>query len=218
MTTNFTAIDGLPGVYSARRGKLCTMALRLSDQSFCLYSPVAGLETVLSAADCEISPVSALLAPNHYHNKGLAAHHAAFPGAALFCSDAARPRLDQLTGLSFDPLQELERALPNGVTLHEPVGVKTGEVWVKITSGKTCALIVTDAFSSPLQPVGQFGDAANLLGTFPRYGVKDAHAYTSWAIDFLSQCQPTLLLPCHGSPVRAADLTDQLITLLGTLR
>ena len=169
-------VDGLDGVYAARSGKLSCTALRLRDGGLCLYSPVAGLERTLLAQAGELGPVSALLAPNHYHNKGLAAHLEAFPNAALHCSSAAAPRLKKITGLSFGPLETLRPLLVNGHVLHEAVGLKTGEVWVLIPSPAGCALVVTDAFSSATQPPGEICERVTMLGTFPRYGVDDAGA------------------------------------------
>ena len=104
MTSRFTPIDGLDGVYTARLGKLSCTALRLLDGSLCLYSPVAGLEKTLAGQANEIGAVSALFAPNHYHNKGLAGHTKAFPTAALYCSDTARPRLPYI----YAPIQIAE--------------------------------------------------------------------------------------------------------------
>lgn len=214
MKAGFTAVSGLDGVYVARAGKLSSIALRLRDDSLCLYSPVSGLETVLKEQSSELGEVSTLFAPNHYHNKGLASHLNAFPNASLYCSAAAKPRLQKITGFDFQPLDDLKRRLIDGQTLHEPKGLKTGEVWVQVQSGTDGALIVTDAFSSALQPPGVYGDEVGILGTFPRYGVNDAEAYIAWAMRFISMAPLSMLLPCHGSPVRADDLAVQLNSLL----
>jgi hypothetical protein len=52
------------------------------------------------------------------------------------------------------------------------------------------------------------------LGTFPRCGVKDAGTYKTWATEFLTATGPSILLPCHGSPVKSVDLIAQLIDLV----
>lgn len=217
MSSRLLLVDGLDGVFTARLGKLSCTALRLADGSLCLYSPVAGLKKSLQAQASELGPVSALLAPNHYHNKGLASHVEAFPHAALYCSTAAAPRLTKITGLNFNPLERLKGALADGQILLEPDGLKTGEVWVQITSPAECALVVTDAFSSELQPPGETCDRVTMLATFPRYGIKDRKAYKTWATDLLSAAAPTMLLPCHGSPVRSPVLASQLINHLYAL-
>ena len=211
MKTDFLPVRGLDDVHVGRSGKLSCLALRLRDGSLCLYSPVAGLEKTLSKQLDQLGAVSALIAPNHYHNKGLAAHVEAFPDASLYCSAAAGPRLTKVTGLKFDPLERLIEALPDGLSLLEPDGLKTGEVWVRIKSATVCALAVTDAFSSKIHAPGEHGSEVTMLGTFPRYGIKDQSNYRKWAIETLSVISPTILLPCHGSPVVSEDLVAQLI-------
>jgi len=214
MKAEFAPVAGLDGVYVARSGKLSCTALRLRDGSLCLYSPVAGLESIVQQQLGELGEVSVLLAPNHYHNKGLAAHAGAFPSAALCCSAAAKPRLAKLTGLQFNTLARLRDNLQEGTKLHEPPGLKTGEIWMQIKSATDRALAVTDAFSSPVHPCGTLGDKAGMLGSFPRYGVGDVDMYKTWATDFITTAAPTVLLPCHGSPVRSAQLAEQIICLL----
>ncbi len=179
MSKSFTEIAGLDGIYNARSGKLSCTALRLRSGGLCLYSPVAGLEKSQHAQLSKLGGASALLAPNHYHNKGLKAHMEAFPSASLLCSKSAEPRLHKITGLSFEPITKLEADLLEGQRILEPEGLKTGEVWVGIESEQERAWIVTDAFSAPLHASGQFGETASMLGTFPRYGVKDAVTFKS---------------------------------------
>lgn len=212
--TRFAPVDGLAGVYIGRAGKLNCVALRLRDDSLCLYSPVAGLETHLLEQVGELGRVSAVLAPNHYHNKGLAAHRSVFPDASFYCSTAAKPRLTKITGLDFEPLDDLAPRLQAAQTLHEPPGLKTGEVWVQIHAGADRALIVTDAFTAACKGPGVFAEDAGLLGTFPKYGVKDAATYKPWAVSFISERALTMLLPCHGAPVRSASLSMQLVSVL----
>lgn len=212
--TDFYEAAGLDGVYIARSGKLSCTALALRNGGLCLYSPVAGLEKSQHKLLTELGGVSALLAPNHYHNKGLKDHANAFPDASVLCSDMAKPRLQKITGLAFEPLDILRAELPDGQTILEPAGLKTGEVWVQIESGSDIAWVVTDAFSARLLATGVYGNSATMLGTFPRYGVKDAGAFKNWVKEQVSSAKPTILLPCHGSPVKASDLGAQLVGLL----
>ncbi|SNZ19171.1 hypothetical protein [Cohaesibacter gelatinilyticus] len=214
MSKTFFQITELDEVHSARSGKLSCTALHLKDGSMCLYSPVAGLEKSGKEQLNELGGVSALLAPNHYHNKGLKGHKDVFPKASLYCPEQARPRLNKITGLQFEPMEILRDNLVEGHKILEPEGLKTGEIWVEIESNQERAWVVTDAFSAPLLAPGQYGDTASTLGTFPRYGVKDAATFKSWVKRQLSIAAPTLLLPCHGSPVKAQDLGSQLLDLL----
>lgn len=214
MTAALQQVDGFQDLYVARSNKLSCTVLRLRDGGICLYSPVAGLETAFAHHQGELGEVTALLAPNHYHNKGLNAHIEAFPNASLYCSSAAQTRLSKVTGLTFSPLGRLRERLADGSNLHEPDGLKTGEVWLQVKSHVDCALAVTDAFSAARLPSGDYADWVSLLGTFPRYGVKDAGSYKTWVTEFLKTTKPSILLPCHGSPVKSADLIAQLIDLV----
>lgn len=210
----FSPIDGLDGVYIGRAGKLNCIAFRLRDGSLCLYSPVAGLETSESDRLARLGGVSMILAPNHYHNKGLTGHANAFPNASLVCSKDAEPRLKKITRLVFDPIDTLKSQLADNQRLLEPEGLKTGEVWVETRTQSEIAWIVTDAFSAKLHSPGVCADAPGMLGTFPRYGVKDASVFKDWTNTQLTMDCPTILLACHGSPVTAPDLGTQLIGVL----
>lgn len=215
MTTfEFSKISDLAGVYIARRGKLNCMALRLLDGGLCLYSPVAGLEKTHYDWLTKSGGVSALLAPNHYHNKGLKGHAEVFPNAPLICSKAAEPRLHKLTGLAFSPIEMLKELLAKGQEILEPDGLKTGEVWIEIQTDSDVVWIVTDAFSTEMLPPGDYADAPTLLGTFPRYGVSDASSFKRWVKKRIEVAAPTVLLPCHGSPVKSKKLSTQLVELL----
>ena len=212
-TSEFVAVDGLDGVYVARAGKLNCFALRLRDGGLCLYSPIKGKADAARAQLESLGGVSVLLAPNHYHNRGLWEHVGAFPDASLVCSSAAEQRLWKVTDLDFEPLDALLTQLADGHEFLEPEGLKTGEIWVRIDGPET-AWIVTDALSSKLRALGVYAETAILLGTFPRYGVGDADRFKRWTLSQLERSAPTCLLPCHGSPVRADDLGDQLAALL----
>ena len=214
MIQPFSPVDGLDDTYIGRAGKLNCFAFRLRNGSLCLYSPVAGLETAARDSLAELGEVSMILAPNHYHNKGLTGHAAAFPNASLICSKDAEPRLKKITGLAFDPLETLKAQLVDNQKILEPKGLKTGEVWIEVKTRSEIALIVTDAFSAKLHAPGISADTPSMLGTFPRYGVKDASVFKDWVNTQLTTDRPTILLSCHGSPVTAPDLGTQLIGVL----
>ncbi|MEO1686497.1 MAG: hypothetical protein AAFU61_01185 [Pseudomonadota bacterium] len=211
---SFLPAAGLDGVWTARGGKLNAFAVRLRDGGLCLYSPVAGLEAAARDGFADLGGVSALLAPNHYHNKGLAGHASAFPDAVPTCSAKAAPRLAKITGLAFDPVDALASRLAERQRLLQPAGLKTGEVWIEIETPSQVAWIVADAFTAPLHAPGVYAEAPAMLGAFPRLGVEDASAFKDWTSAELSRARPTALLSCHGSPVTAADLNERLARLL----
>ena len=194
---DFEPISGLQDISIAQSGKLRCAAIRLADDTYCLYSPLPGL---LKGKEGQTEPtmkVSALLAPNHYHNRGLTEHVQHYPNAHLMCSSDARPRLNKVTGLEFDDVEWLSDVLPPQMRVLRPEGLKTGEVWIEIDCADGVAWLVTDAFSSITKRGAEFSDTATLLRTFPSYGVSDRAVYQSWVRSRLSCCS----LPFSSSPV-----------------
>ncbi|SEB60962.1 hypothetical protein SAMN05216452_2421 [Nitratireductor aquibiodomus] len=213
MAGNISKLARLEDIHIIRAGKLNCFALRLQTGGLCLYSPIAGQERVQREALEQLGGVSVLLAPNHYHNKGLAGHAEAFRNATVACSASAKPRLEKVTGLTYEPLQKLETALQKGHTLLEPQGLKTGEVWVEIQNNSDTIWIVADAFMSESRSSDGFGDTPARSGSFPRYGVDDAKLFANWVEQRLAIASPTILLPCHGGPVKSPHLGPMLSTL-----
>ncbi|MEM8837653.1 MAG: hypothetical protein AAGE89_06145 [Pseudomonadota bacterium] len=210
----FTEIEGVDGVYVAQAGKLSSTAIRLKSGGLCLYSPVAAMAKKGATYFDGLGDVTVLFAPNHYHNKGLAAHAALFPDASLVAPSKAEARLNKVTGLAFGGLGDLEKDLPDHIRLLEPDGLKTGEVWLQVKQDPEVLWIVTDAFSSERLPQGAYAENPTLLGTFPKFGVQDAKVYREWVEQEISECEPTIVVPCHGSPVRSPDLGSALLKLL----
>ncbi len=50
--------------------------------------------------------------------------------------------------------------------------------------------------------------------TSPKYGVADATAYKSWLAARLSAYAPTIVVPCHGPPVKSRRLADEIEQLV----
>jgi hypothetical protein len=209
--SEFVPIPQQSDIWSAQLGGLRCTALRLRDGSLCLYSPVPGLGDAARDSLAAFGRVAFLLAPNHYHNKGLAEYTAAFPDAALVCSPRARPRLEKQTGLPFEGVNLLENLLPNDCRIVEPDGLKTGEVWLL----KDTTWVVCDAFAGPSGKSGSIETRIEFLGTFPTYGIKDKEAFARWVKEELSVRPPTLVVPCHGSTIQSETLTKDINSLLG---
>jgi hypothetical protein len=207
----FQNVDGIKDVYTTNRNTLRCTAFRLSSGGLCLYSPVAGLGAEARDSLRRLGEVIALLAPNHYHNKGLGEYADAFPSAKLLCTAAAKPRLEKVANLEFDGLNVIRDDIPKHIKLLEPNGLKTGEIWIRVRTTKHRVLIVTDAFCGPDRPMDKYAERPSLLGTFPRYGVGDKNAYCAWLEKQISKERPTILIPCHGAMVRNPKLADDLI-------
>lgn len=189
-------------------------AMTLTDGTVCLISPLNGMQSVAPPA----AAVSHLVAPNHYHHKGLAAFHAAHPRAQLCAPSAARPRLEKLTGLKIKTLTALARKLPAGISLLEPAGLKTGEMWIRFKTGTTIGWFVTDAFcGKTMSGSVQQCNTPLLLGTFPSFGIADRLLYKDWLLSQIEHDKPKLIIPCHGSVITAPNLPAKLVKLIAPL-
>lgn len=212
--SKFVPISEKLGLWSAQKGALRCTVLRLRDGSLCLYSPVLGLDDATLTSLAAHGDVAFLLAPNHYHNKGLAVYAEAFPDAVLVCSEKAQPRLEKQTGLSFAGLHSLATLLPIGSDLVEPEGLKTGEVWLTYATAEGAVWVVCDAFKGASGRTGTASPDIELLGTFPTYGIQDKGIYSTFVKAKLNELPPTVIVPCHGSVVRSENLAASVISLL----
>ena len=201
-------------IWSAQKGTLRCTALRLRDGSLCLYSPVLGLGERAKVSLTAFGKVAYLIAPNHYHHKGLSEYAQAFPEATIVCSKLAHPRLKKQTGLTFDMLDRLEALLPNGCTIALPDGLKTGEVWLVVKTEQERIWIVCDSFKGPAGKAGYVGQTVEMLGTFATYGIRDRDVYSAWIESRSAADDPTMIVPCHGSMVRSEHLAPDVTALL----
>jgi hypothetical protein len=202
----FTALDDVDGLYAAARGDLRCTAIRLRTGGLCLFSPVQGLGERALTTLAELGPVEILLAPNHYHNKGLKEYAKAFPRSLVCAPDSAVPRLEKVTGLRFEGLRKLSSRLPGNMKLVAPDGLKTGEVWISARGSREQVWIVVDAFCGPKQSEKNSAGSPGLLGTFPRFGIADRTIYLKWLERQTELDHPTILIPCHGDIVRSPRL------------
>lgn len=214
----YTQIEGLPGVYSTHKGNLRSIAIILKDRSWCVISPIAGLPKTAYASLEAIANVKHVLAPNRYHNKGIAEFSKTHPGAVFYSSSAAAERLQKQTGAHFNSLELLRKQLKRGFSFLEPAGLKTGEIWIRSRFSKLTAWMVVDAFCGP-KLAKQASEAATpeLLKTFPNYGIDNKSEYCSWAETQIRNDNPTLLIPCHGRIVRSAGLSKSLSNIITAL-
>jgi len=216
--SRFEPIVGVDGLFTATKGELRCTAITLRSGGLCLYSPVAGLSTRAKESLEDLGKVEFLLAPNHYHNKGVAEYKAAYPAAKTVASEASGPRLERVTGFEFQNLAELSRCLQDGMRLVIPRGLKTGEVWVVTPAGNGVAWLVVDAFAGGKGLPEEGSESVRLLGTFPKFGIGDRSQYLEWLDSSLQSEPPEVLIPCHGHTGRGPDLKAHLQNLIAGLR
>ncbi len=211
----FREPDGFAGIYVAECSHLRCTAFRLKDGRLCLFNPVAGLGEKALESLAELGEVAFILAPNHYHNKGLAEYARVFSSAVVCASEKAAPRLEKVTGVAVDGLAALAALLPAGAGFLEPAGLKTGEIWLRWGPDGARGWLVVDAFCGPqVKPADQESDAPEILKPFPTYGTGDKPAYAAWARAQIDEDKPEILVPCHGAVLRANDLPAKLEKLL----
>ncbi|WP_417808116.1 hypothetical protein [Thioclava sp.] len=144
----FDPVQGLPGLSTATKSNFRCTAVVLRSGDLCLFSPVSGLSNGAKSSLAEIGKVAFLLAPNGYHNGGLVEYSQAYPQAALVAPPAMHERLQGRTGLAFDGLEALRAALPEGMRLYSPEGLKNGEMWLIAQNEARYLWHVVDAFGS----------------------------------------------------------------------
>ena len=211
----FDKLEGFTSVYTARNNKLRCSAIALPGGSVCLFSPVSGLNAEAKQNLEEMGDVTYLLAPNHYHNKGLVEYAGEFPNARVMASEDAIPRLHQITKLPVESVKPLLSLLPKQTTVLYPTGLKTGELWIRVKTKQGISWFVGDAFCTTKPNATQtIADSPELLGTFPKFGVADKTIYLDWVHRQIAKDKPTTIVPCHGQIVHAKDLTNKLYKLM----
>lgn len=162
-----------------------------------------------------------LLAPNSYHNAGIAAWKERFPGATVVAGPRAHARLrKKVPGIAIEDLTSLQAAAPQGVRVFAPPMAKQGETWVSVKTAEGNAWFVTDSIMNQERlPGGALGLLMRGLGFrtrlmtnpfFKRLFLTDKAAYKAWVGAELERDKPTLFVPSHGVPLRGADVCDRL--------
>ena len=212
---SISPVKGLEKLYVFDAGSLRCVALQLTGGGLCLYNPVQGLSTVSAEDLQDLGSIKYLLAPNHYHNRALREYSDYFTAAKVCGSRAATPRLKKLTRLELIGLTGLKRKLPAAVSLIEPQGLKTGEVWLRVKQSNQICWIVGDAFCGPAKGNrNSFSAMPELLKPFPTYGIGNRTEYVAWVTSQIEADLPTTVVPCHGGLIRSKQLPQKLLKLV----
>jgi hypothetical protein len=206
-------------IYSGRRVRM--LALGLRGGGLCVVSPGSGLSEEQFTALERWGRPRFLLAPNHFHNGGLAPWQARYPEAKVVAHPRAMPRLQRkFPGLNFSELEPLTAALPEGTQLLSPPMAKQGELWVSARTGEGIAWYVVDGFLNewrlPKGPVGWlmrglgFRPGLMMNPFFKRLFLESKASFQAWVKEQLARDQPTLLIPSHGVVLRGPEVSRQL--------
>lgn len=222
MTTWELYDDALPfaaAIYGKQRVRMAVFGL--GGGSLLVVSPGAPMAEADWEEVARMGTPRFLLAPNSFHNGGLAAWKARYPEAKVVAHARAQARLrKQVPGVAIEDLALLEAALPEGMRLVSPPMAKQGETWVSVKTKEGSAWFVTDAIVNESRlPPGVVGIAARVIGfrtelmtnpIFKRIFLKDKAAYKAWVNLELDRDRPSLFVPSHGDVLRGLDVVDRL--------
>lgn len=202
------------------------VAVRLVDDGLLIVSPVRRAMPDTAEALRQLGEPRWLLAPNHFHNLGIASHLECFPDARVVASARASTRLAKKVDVPIAPMSELLQALPDHVRVLEPQGTRNGEVWLRVQTPRGVAWVVSDAFFNFARTLpgwigwmmGAFGNSPGLRigGTFKWIALQDRQRYGSWLRQQLATDPPDILIPGHGAIVEDPDLAQRLRQLADT--
>lgn len=220
-------VPALDGVWLAERVidgvPLRSLAIRLADGRLAIHSPIRRLAGEARGELAEIGTPAFLIAPNHFHNRGLHKYVEAYPGITVVASPAAAPRVARRCGHLVSDPAALRDALPANLSLLVPPATRAGELWLSFDSPGGRAWTVGDAFfniaRTPRTPIGfllwLLGISPGLrIGASYRWLVRDRAAYRRWLLDTIAAQRPTTLIPCHGDILTDPQLPDRLQRLV----
>jgi hypothetical protein len=228
VTERWRALDPATGLHALEKkasSGWCwrSTAVPLDGGGFLVVSPIRGTAAALD----ELGPAAAALAPNHFHHMGIEELAARNEGLLVGASAIAGKRLASKLRRAPVPLDAIRERLRDGVTLLEPPGLRTGEVWLRAETARGVAWSVCDAFFNVNAPVrGGTGLVLRMTSTVPglRVGstfrwlaVGDRKAYRAWLEARLRDDPPRILIPAHGDVVEGDDLPERLAALAATL-
>jgi phage tail protein X len=206
-------------LYGPQRVRMAVVGL--GGGGLLVVSPGVPVSEALWEQLAKMGTVRFLLAPNHFHNAGLAAWKQRFPGATVVAHPRALARLrKKVPGVALEDLSALAAALPEGVRVFSPPMAKQGETWVSVRTKDGVGWFVTDGImNNERLPGGAVGLLMRLLGFrtelmtnpfFKRLFLTDKAAYKAWVNAELARDEPVLFVPSHGAPLRGADVASRL--------
>jgi hypothetical protein len=198
--------------YSFGPGTANSLALKLRDGTWLVISPPSESPNYIYDELDRQGGVSALFAPNAYHNRGQPAWRARFPNAVSYAPVGARSRLSTKTpGIEYRPFDELARILMPARILV-PEGMKSPDVMFQIPATLGTVWWMGDQFSNssvsdqiwPLRLLARFvgsGLGYRCNSKPELVYVQDRAAWLGSIRAALEKLPPTVVIPAHGDPV-----------------
>lgn len=207
-------------IYGAARVRMALVGL--GGGALLVVSPGAPLSDARAERLARWGSPRFLLAPNHFHNGGIAVWKTRYPDARVVAHPRAQKRLrKKVPGVAIEDLALLEPALPAGVRIFGPPMAKQGETWVSLATAAGRAWFVTDGIlNAERLPRGATGLVLRLLGFrtglmtnpfFKRLFLTDKAAYKAWLC--AERERPTLFVPAHGAVLRGPEVWRELIAV-----
>lgn len=201
--------------YEFTRGATATtLAIRVDD-GVVVVSPSVKTPEAAFTEITALGPVRALIATNALHHFGQREWRERFPEAETFGPPRALAVLGKkLPGIPVRPLNEL--ALPAWIHWEDAPGFKTGETFLRISSGTEHVWFVGDLIANiqslppiPLRWLFQITNSAPGLRLFRLATwvfVSDKKAVRAWLEAQFDAFPPAALIPAHGPPISDPDL------------
>jgi hypothetical protein len=169
--------------------------------------------------------VRALVAPNAFHNLGLAAWKARFPDAAVFAPAQSIARVERKTRVpGIKPLSEAGALTGPELELIDMPHYKSGEVLVRARHGKDVIWFVTDVITNlsalppgfPFRQLFKWTKSAPGLrpnGLASMFMMKDKGAVYRWLRAEVEKAPPTVLVASHGDSI-VGGAAERLLEIL----
>jgi hypothetical protein len=218
-STSWTVVDpALPALtyaYSFGPGLASSLALVTGGGVIVVSPPCNPDEAAFTELE-KHGPVKAIVAPNSFHTMGLAAWKARHPGAPVFAPAQSIPRVTKRSKIAdIRPVAEMAGLLGEGVEIIDMPHYKTGEVLIRWRIGTGWGWYVTDVVMNLNAPLkGLFGLLFKWTKSSPGFRrnalaasfmVKDKRALYAWIAEQAEKTPPSLVVACHGDPVRPSD-------------
>jgi hypothetical protein len=221
--------EGLPvliGEYSFGPGLANALAVR-GAAGLVIVSAPCGNDPRMFDELAPYGPVRALVASNAFHHMGLRPWKARYPEAQIFAPRQAIARVEKHSGFAgVKPLADAAAIAGPRVELIDMPHYRTGEVLVRIDTGRGVAWYVTDVIMNlpalPSHPLVRFmfGVSRSAPGLrfnniAPLFMVKDRKALRAWLAREFGKSPPRWLIPAHGEVADFATNPEAARTLFG---